>query len=251
VAWSQFKKITEGAERKKIGPKVEHYKFGEAPVLIVAPHIGGEKIEWKAEGKTVIFNMCEWATDILAAKAAREIGGHLMVSRIPRNKVDFARSPEDLGRGITARLGHSRLEHPVLMPVHADTSGRPLLEKFHKKIDEIRPKFILTYHGMMNKKYDVLLGFGRRKQYIGGLVNAHKFRSMVVRTLPKNPGLKVGISWKRLTGESDYVLKSHVHKPVRGALVEFNKKGRSEQEPSSEYEQLAVAIARVAKEWVE
>ncbi|MBR9681906.1 MAG: hypothetical protein GOV00_03870 [Candidatus Altiarchaeota archaeon] len=251
MAWEQFKAIVKGSKKEKLGPKVERYSFGKTPVLIVAPHIGGEKVKVTAEGKAVTFNMCEWATDVLAAVAAKDIGGQLMVSRIPRNKIDFARNPEELGKDVIARLGHSQLSAPVRVPVHSDLSGKKLLLNFHNKIAEISPKFILTYHGMMNKKYDVLFGFGRRKQYIGGLLNSYKFRAGIKAHLPKKSGLMLGISWKKLTGESDFILKSHVHRPVRGALVEFNKWGRNDKEPSSEYEQIAIAIARTAAKWVE
>ena len=50
MAWEQFKKIVKDAKKVKLGPKVEYYCFGATPVLIVAPHIGGEKIEVEAEG---------------------------------------------------------------------------------------------------------------------------------------------------------------------------------------------------------
>lgn len=251
MSWKEFKQVVKPAKKDKLGRKVEYYRFGPAPVLIVAPHIGGEKVQVKAEGKQVTFNMCEWGTDVLAAVAARDIKGGLLVSRIPRNRCDFARPPEKLGGGAIARLGHSQLEKAVKMVVHSEAKYRPLLEKFHRKINEVDPAFILTYHGMLNQKFDVLLGFGRRKQYIGGLKNSRRFkRDVLARLVEAELDLKVGVSYKKLTGESDYILNSHVKSPVMGGLVEFNKWGRAEESPTQDYRQLGIHIARTAKRWV-
>ncbi|HDR53616.1 MAG TPA: hypothetical protein ENN60_03035 [archaeon] len=250
MSWQDFKKIVQNAnETVKLGPKVEFYSFGKTPVLVVAPHIGGEGVEIHAEGRKVTINMCEWGTDILAAVAAREIEGSLLVSRVPRNHCDFSRSPDVLGKGATARLGHTDLKRPVLLKTHTKNEYLPLLKSFHQKIRDTNPRFILTYHGMMSRKFDLLLGFGRRKQYIGGLRKAFQFRYKVAM---QAKGLKVGVSHRRLTGESDYVLKSHTGSVCVGALVEFNKWGRpaGQTSPTGDYQELAKDVARVAAEWV-
>ena len=241
-----FDEVVSSAEHETLSDGVDFFSFGNLPILVLVPHAGGESLEVSSEGKKVTFNVEETNTDLLGAIAAKSIGANLLVSRVPRNRADFARNPDLLGKEMFAQLGHSSLEKPFKIKTHQDISYKQALEKFHKKIETLNPKFIMAFHGMRNRRFDVLLGFGKQRQYIKGIENSRKFKQNVIEKL-NNPNIKVGISVKKLLGESEYNLKHHVENKRLGVLCEFNYDGRKKNKLSQEYIDLSKAIAKSAK----
>lgn len=255
--WKEFEALVVKADHDQIGDGVDFYSFGSKPLLFLVPHAGGKRVEVSAQGKNITVNVSESGTHILAALAARSVGGKLIVSRVPRTEVDFARAPDQLGGDVKARLGHPDVLEPFHVRTHRDGSKRELLEDYHRCIEKVDPDFLLAYHGMRNTKFDVLLGFGSERQYIGGSDNALRFRSWV-RDLMGYSGdqgekstetPRVGVSINVLTGESEYNLNRHTGGSRDGVLVEFDKSGRCGS-PTEGYRRVSVAIAKAAERWV-
>ncbi len=233
------------------GPKKAFYWYLPEKwngVLIIAPHAGKKKLQLSEEE---YITLGEKNTDALTVVASANTGAGFIIVKVPRDEADFARPPELLGTGARAKLATS-MGRARVITTHNNPVWQPVLEKFHKLITEIQPRFLLTYHGMSSRAFDVLLGFGKDRRYIGGWENAKKFRENIQEFLQKwDVEVKIGISKKKLTGESDYILNHYTAKfGIPGALVEYNWQGRKGEIPSREYQLTAVAIAKAAERWV-
>jgi len=195
---------------------VEYDSFGDAPVLIVAPHEGTELVE--VDGASVVVG--ERGSGELAKIAAKHVGGSYIVVHVPRFRADFARSPELLGEGAMFRFNVLGKRHEFTG--HKDTAYKQIMEKFHNLVGEFNPKFLLSFHKMLGKDVDIRLGFGLDRKYIGNSKRALEFRKQVVGDLAvRGHSLEILVSKRALTGESEYILNRH-HKGRLAALVEFS-----------------------------
>lgn len=203
---------------------VEYDSFGDAPVLVVAPHEGTELVE--VDGVSVVIG--ERGSGELAKRAAKHVGGSYIIVHVPRFRADFARSPDLLGEGAMFRfnvLGKRRE-----FTGHKDTAYKEIMEKFHDLIEKFNPQFLLNFHKMLGKDVDIRLGFGLDRRYIGGSKKALEFRKHIVGDLAvRGYSLDILVSKRALTGESEYVLNRH-HNGRLAALAEFSSSKGFEME---------------------
>ena len=231
--------------------KIEYKVFSgyeENKILIVAPHAFQGRCFVNISGKMKKIKVGETNIHILTKIASYNINGAFIISYVPRTEADFARKPELLGKGLKLNFLVNGKRHPI--DIHKNTKYFYLLEKFHKMIEDLNPKFILSFHGTEIPNFDALLGFGKNKKYIKGKENAFRFRKNVLKKLKKLDiqDLKIKIS-KIYRGISEAVLNMHVKDNRMGILVEFNKTGRLPF-PSLKYQKMAICIAETAAECV-
>jgi len=222
-------------------------------VLIIAPHAGIKGVKVRVDGVEREVHVGDENTHILAKVAAWNLGSAALISYVPRDTADFARDPEMLGKELFLPLSvpTHKGRKKILVRIHRDRRYYEALKKFHREIEKLDPKFILSYHGMGPRfRTDVLLGFGEGRKYIGGVKNAFKFRELV-RKYEKKMGIDftVKIAKRRLLGRCEYNLAAHVREGRFGALVEFNYRLR-EGFPGEDVQKLGIAVARAAGEWV-
>jgi hypothetical protein len=223
---------------------VEYGSFGDAPVLVVAPHEGVELIEVEGE----LVRLGERGSGFLARTAAEHAGCSFIVVHVPRSRADFARDPALLGRGEKFRL-HMDGRKKVWLDCHTDRRYSGVLEKFHGLIEKKDPSFLVDFHTMGNAHIDVKLGFGKRRQYIGGTGRALRFRDELKAMMTHD--LNVLVSKKELTGESEFILRSH-HAGRLAAMVEFSStRGFSLHEGKIQpgYVEAAEKAAELAAKW--
>lgn len=245
----EFENFFSQVKTNWIENKIEYKFFGDE-VLIVVPHAGMKIEKIKINGKFYSFSIGEKNVGELAKIAAYNKKCGFLISYVPRVEADFARDPNLLGFGLKLkRIGKWRDERKrVLLKIHRNKNFLNLLLKFHSLIKSFNPKFIISFHGMFNRKFDILLGFGKNKKFIGGVEKAFKFRKKVKRKL-KDINLKIGISKRKLLGEREFILSTYT-KNRPGVLVEFNLEKRKEDIPSISYQIASIFIAETAKEWI-
>jgi len=233
-----------------IEEKVEYKLFDgyeRTRVLIVAPHASRERVKVEIEGRKISLRVGDVNSDKLAKIAAYNIGGAYLISYVSRIHADFARRPDDLGKGL--RLNYLYHGKRRSIRIHRDESYKPLLERFHELIEELKPRFILSFHGTVIKNFDALLGFGEERKFIGGRENAMMFKRLVLEKMKKyGIEAKIGVSKRFYLGRSEAILTMHVNEGRNGCLVEFSDKERVGF-PSKRYQILATCIAEVARGW--
>ena len=161
-------------------------------------------------------------TDLLAKLAALHLRSAFLVSWIPRHEADAARDPAQLGKGLRLWL-KTRNGKTIFVPIHRNPAYFGKLVFFHKKIQELKPRILVSIHGThRSRKFDLLLGFGANYEGIGGKKAALEFKLKFLDYLDKvfselglREDFKVGVGKLRFAGGVNYVLDKHV--------VEFNK----------------------------
>ena len=223
--------------------RMVEYEQGRSPILVVAPHEGTEVV--KVEGGPVVVG--ERGSGELARLAARHVGGSYIAVHVPRFRADFARAPELLGEGAKFRFNVLGERHEFTG--HKDTAYLRIMEEFHGLIEKFNPDFLLDFHKMLGRETDIRLGFGRDRRYVGGSGRALDFRDQVVRDLKiRGHDLKIMVSKRALTGESEYILNRH-HEGRLAALVEFSSSrgfDMDEGRISAGYREAAKVIAEQA-----
>jgi len=249
-----FEKWWEEQDPEKIHEKVECKVFEgyeKSRVLIIAPHAGTAQVEVGFSNGSVKRYIGDRNTDVLAKVAAFNIGGAVLVSYVPRTEADFARDPEKLGEGISLNVSKivNGSKVKVQVPIHRNPEWYGVLSRFHQKIEELDPMFILSYHGLgYTSKAHVVLGFGRNSNYIGGEENARMFVESV-RKIAREMNLNYEIKKASIfSGSSEWNLASHVRNRF-GVLVEFNFWLRKDF-PGEEAQKLGTAIAMAAVKWI-
>ena len=228
--------------------KVIEFHIGKEPLLFIAPHEGVELVEAEVEGEKRVVQIGERGTGYLAKLAAREVNGSYIVIHAPRLQADFARDPSLLGKGEKFRQNLDGKK--IWFESHKNTSYKLPIEKFHKLVGKINPKFIVDIHTMGSDRAHVKLGFGKDRRYINGSENALRFRDTLMEKSQLD--LKVQVSKVELTGESEFILNRYEEGRL-AMLVEFsNPLGFKIEngEIDKRYQTLMKHIALLTKEWI-
>ncbi len=227
---------------------IEYGSYGDAPIVFIAPHEGGELIKIDVGESKQIVEISERGTGYLVKLAAKQIGATFIINQVPRIQADFARDPKLLGKGEIFRyflLGKRRE-----LKCHINNNYLNLMERFHGLIEKLNPSFIIDFHRMSSEDIDIRLGFGVGRKYIGGSENALDFRKRIFNK-SNFDDLKIMISKRVLAGESEFILNKH-HKGRRAALVEFSSQRGFDLEKgkiSARYETFVKKLAEVSNEF--
>ncbi|MBI4018884.1 MAG: hypothetical protein HY364_01355 [Candidatus Aenigmarchaeota archaeon] len=247
--------------------------YSRNKILIVAEHAQTTRIKSPKHGKKAYIGIGDANTATLAKLGAWHSQSAYIIPTILRTELDLAR-PSD-AEGMRLRVlpfmadeGHEETESHI--PISTNKNLMHIFEFYHKTIESLNPKLILSYHGMhSHRQADVLLGFGPDRSYIGGSKNAFSFRRFFVKRLKerlKERNVRIDITVKvsksLFTGSKNYTLYRHVkeynekNSDIRfGIHVEFNRHGRVMKEhpslPKLRYQIAAQVLAECAEEWVE
>jgi hypothetical protein len=267
--------------KPEIREKVEWCKFenyDSNPVIFTAEHAFTKVFQYKKLGENARLVFGDTNTGWLARIAAFYLRSCYIIPRFQRIDADAARNPVLLSKGTEYRARVLNGDRPfVRVVIHKNKKYLPYLQYYHKIIENLEPKAILSIHGMDDRpksKYDILLGFGKNKRYILGTKNAFKFRKEFVKRLTKAivasdlleqgggefaEGIKVGVSKSLFTGESNYILNKFVgqfnerHESKRiGVHVEFTRRGRISKKkiPCLEFQLAVQVLAQMLGEWI-
>lgn len=237
--------------RSTMKNKVEHYFFPSPNnrILLTAEHAETKKYPIKGLGSSARALFGDKNTGWLARLAAYNIRSGYVVPHFNRIFADAARDPTKLGLGVSHKtriLNGS--EKTVRVRIHTDKRYTKPLMRYHSLIEEFSPSGILSVHGMhgRDKNIDILLGFGKKRSYIGGNKQAFAFRKEFRKRLQTalatdldgysrlGRKIKVAIGKNRFTGAANYVMKKHIEefneknngKRRLGVHTEFSSAGR-------------------------
>ena len=237
--------------RRKINPVVGNNieycvmeKFRNNRILFTAEHAQTARISIKNLGPKAYAGIGDKNTDLLAKIGSYYLHSAYLMPLFVRTEADASRPPKDLGKGLRlcVRLTFSK-QKIICLPIHSNPSMLPYLNHYHKTIEKINPKKIISVHGIsIKREFDMLFGFGQDYSCIGGKKEAFKFKSnfinylnSVFRQLNIRKDLKIGISTWRFTGSKNYVLSKHIsdynkkkaqNEQRIGMQVEMNLRGR-------------------------
>lgn len=216
-------------------------------VLVVVPHGNQEKHLVEVNDETFVVYGGDRNVDVLAKIAAYNNRCAYIISRVSRLEADFARPIDSLGEGLILNMLIRGKRRPVV--THKNKKYKKLLEEFHNIIKKLDPNFIVSFHGTVIRGFDVSLGFGDEKKFIGNTKKAFIFRKKVEECL-KTYGIKARICVARelYVGRKDFILNFHVKRKF-GCLVEFDKKGRVPF-PTEKFQMLATCIVNTACDFV-
>ena len=220
--------------------------YKKSRVLFTAEHAVTRRLRTKSG---IVFGVGDVNTGLLARLGAYHARGAYLIPRKSRIRVDLCRPGSQLGKGV--RLFAKILEGPgkrEYISIHKDRKALGYFLNYHRIIEELAPHKIVSVHGMAkDRKFDVMLGFGKRWNFIGGKRNAFKFRREFKERLESEGiELKVAIAKNLFTGQTNYTLRRHVQEWNKahpgekriGVHVEWNSKGRGKKGscPSVDYQ---------------
>jgi hypothetical protein len=248
---------------------LEKFRFNR--ILFTAEHAVVKKIELKEFGKNAYITIGEKNTDLLAKLAAFHIRSAYIFPLFSRLDADASRNPNDIGKGLTllTRIWKSKKQKRTRVLIHSNPAFLPHLNRYHKIIERLNPKAVISIHGMnIKRKFDVLFGFAENYSAIGGKDLAFQFKYSllnfledVFHKLKLGPPPKIAISTWLLTGSKNYVLSKHVVEYNKlsnenriGMQVEFNWRGRVDKKdwdkPSIRYQVFIQALANFVFRWL-
>ena len=190
----------------------------------------------------------------------------MISTSLSRYYADLCRPP---GQFSTLRVKINKSDRDFTrLPINWDESSVKVSKTFHRTIEKMNPRIILSYHGMHTRNdTDILLGFGPEKSYSLGNKNAFKFRDFfkeVLRQRLSEAGLRndiiVKISKNLFTGSNNYTLFKHIaeynkknSKKRLGIHVEFDRRGRKMKKyppvPRLRYQVAGQVLVECAKIW--
>ena len=268
---------------RKINPvtenKIEYYvmeRFLKNKILFTAEHASTDEIVVKNKiGKEEIIFIGDKNTDLLAKLAANYLRSAYIFPLFERTRADASRPPEDLGKGLRLfvkvfpKTGKGESKTSCLL-IHKDKTYLPYLMEYHRLIDQLNPKALVSIHGMSSKrKFDVLFGFGDDYLSIGGEKEAFRFKDEFIYFIDKvfsqmgiRNNLEIAVSTWLFKGSKNYVLTKHIidynkkNKDKRiGMQVEFNWSGRvkdyqKDPVPTLTYQILVQALGDFIFKWL-
>ncbi|MDI6806555.1 MAG: hypothetical protein QMD14_01920 [Candidatus Aenigmarchaeota archaeon] len=260
---------------RKIHPQVveevEYFVMERFPikkVLFTAEHAVSKEIPMKEYGKNAYIVIGDKNTDTLAKLAAYYIKSAYVATLFSRIDADAARDTMELGKGLRlfVRVFNSEKQPSIYVPIHSNKSYLSNLRRYHRVIEELNPKTIISIHGMhVGRKFDMLFGFDKNYGGIGGKENAFRFKREFISFLDGvfselgiRNNLEIAVSTWLFTGSRNYVLTKHViehnkkSKEKRiGMQVEFNWKGRVGEIaiPTIPYQVAVQALADFITKW--
>ena len=215
-------------------------------LFISAEHAYTHGIPVKRFGKNARLLFGDIYTGWLARLAAFHTKSLYVIPQFPRIHADPTRDPKELGKGIRylARIKGGTQEK-LYTKIHKDKKYLPYLLHYHEFIQKMNPSVIVSVHGMSEEatkgKFDILLGFGKDREYIKGTKTALRFKKELISRLDKEIKLldgsyqtldhriSIGLSKKLFTGSKNYILSKYATNPGRiGLHVEFSKVGRKD-----------------------
>jgi len=244
-------------------------KFPVNKILFTAEHAVCNKIPMKKFGKKAYIGIGDKNTDLLAKLAAFSIRSAYMIPKFLRTEADASRSPEELGLGLRlfSKIFYSKGQSTTYIPIHTDPSYLPYLQGYHRTIEELDPRTIISIHGMhIKRKFDLLFGFGENYEAIGGKKEAFRFKNEfnsfldnVFKKLGLRGNLNIAVSTWFLTGSRNYVISNHVIEHNKksenkriGMQVEFNWRGRVKKGdlvPTLAYQVVVQALGDFIFKW--
>lgn len=245
-------------------------KFPVNRILFTAEHAVCNKIPMERFGKKAYITIGDINTDLLAKLAAFSTRSAYVIPQFLRTQADAARPPEELGTGLRlfSKIFYSESQSTIYIPIHTDPSYLPYLQGYHKTIEQLDPRAIISIHGMhLKRKFDLLFGFGENYGAIGGKKQAFKFKNEfnsflddVFKGLGLEGNLNIAVSTWLLTGSRNYVISNHViehnKKSERkriGMQAEFNWKGRVKKDdmiPIQSYQVITQALGDFVFRWI-
>ena len=237
--------------------------YSKNRILITAEHAATKKLFLPEYGKRAFVGIGDKNTDKLAKLAAAHIGCAYMIARILRTQVDLSRPYKEFKKArLYAGLFNVEEQKKTKVLIHKDIGKADVLFFFHKKIEELKPRAILSFHGMhMRYKPDIILGFGPGRRYFDRPFEFrdffHERLCSVLDSLRLNNEFDIKIGNKLFTGTKNYTLYRHVRqfkgRSRLGIHVEFNLRGRisksTNELPKLRYQVAAQVLADCLKEW--
>ena len=156
-------------------------------ILIVAEHARTASIKSPRHGGRAYIGIGDANTATLAKLSAWYTQSAYIIPTLLRTQIDLSR-PAD-AQNLVLRVAPSEADEKwkgeeLDVPISTGRNLRHVFDFYHRKIEDLNPKFVLAYHGMHSRhKTDVLLGFGPGRCYIGGNKNAFAFRKLFVERL--------------------------------------------------------------------
>jgi hypothetical protein len=240
--------------RRKISPtvndSVEYFvmeKFRGNRILFTAEHAQTKRIGLEGAGKKAYIGIGDKNTEVLAKIGAYYLRSAYIVPRFIRTEADASRPPEDLGIGLRLFVKPSYAgQKTMYIPIHSNKSFLVRLNEYHRTIEQLDPRAIISVHGIsMKREFDLLFGFGEDYETIGGKKEAFRFRhefteylDSIFRETGIRANLKIAVSTWRFTGSQNHVLTKHIIEHNRtkskgdprkkriGFQVEMNLRGR-------------------------
>jgi len=228
---------------------VEYCKMEKYPVskiLFTAEHDKTTRVHLKQISETAYAGLGDTNTGTLAKIGAYYLRSGFLVPKFVRTDADPSRPPGELGKGLRLFVKQKRTGNsPVSIPIHKRASMMPKLMRYHEVIDEMDPDVIMSVHGVSAKRdFDMVFGFGKDFNYIGGKREAFRFRDQFSQELDRvfselgiSANLDIRVSTWRFMGHKNYVLSHHVDEYNKnngrkriGMQVEFNHRGRVSKE---------------------
>ncbi len=239
--------------------------YSKDRILITAEHAATKKLFMPEYGKRAFVGIGDKNTDKLAKLAAFHINGAYMIARILRTQVDLSRPYKEFKKArLYAGLFNVEEQRKTKVLIHKDIGKADILFFFHRKIEELKPRAILSFHGMhMRYKPDIILGFGPGRRYFDRPFEFrdffHERLGSTLDSLKMDNEFDIKIGKKLFTGTKNYTLYRHVKefkgRPKRlGIHVEFNLRGRIREStnelPKLRYQVAAQILADCLKEWI-
>ncbi len=244
-------------------------KYPVSRILFTAEHDKTEKVPLREISDTAYAGLGDTNTGTLAKIGAYYLRTAYLIPNFVRTDADPSRPPEDLGRGLRLFVKQKRTgNYPVSVLIHKKTSMMPKLMRYHEVIEQMNPKFVLSVHGVSEKReQDIIFGFGKEYNYIGGKKEAFRFRDEFSQELDRaynsigiTANLNIEVSTWRFLGHKNYVLSNHVtdhnlrsDEKRMGIQVEFNLKGRvskhDEKLPTIPYQMAIQVLGDFVYKW--
>ncbi len=100
--------------------------FSANRILILAEHAFSERIAVPECGKSAYIGIGDKNTDMLARMAAFYSGAAYIIPWLSRQKIDFARDPEMVGKDnkLLAAISHSKPQQNRYITIHSEASHK-------------------------------------------------------------------------------------------------------------------------------
>jgi hypothetical protein len=260
----------------KFSPKLENRveyeilkNYMQDRILITAEHAETKKLFLPEYGKTAFVGIGDKNTDKLAKLASNKIKCAYMISRILRTQVDLSRPYKDFRKArLYAGLFNVKFHKKTKILIHKDIAKANILLFYHKRIEELNPRAIMSFHGMhLRYKPDILLGFGPGRRYFDKPFEFREFfqsrLTNALESLKLENNMDIKISKKLFTGTKNYTLYKHIkefndeQRPKKkrlGIHVEFNLRGRirksTNELPGLRYQVASQVLAESLRQWL-
>lgn len=243
-------------------------------ILFTAEHAQTKRIPLGEVSKRAYIGIGDKNTGVLAKIGAYYLRSAYLMPIFIRTDADASRPPQDLGIGLRLFVRPSYAgQKTMYIPIHSNRGFISKLHEYHRTIDRLDPRVIISVHGIsIKREFDLLFGFGEDYDTIGGKKEAFRFRhefteylGRVFRETGVKANLKIAVSTWRFTGSQNHVLTEHIIEHNRSAAsndpkrrrigfqVEMNLRGRMTREdeelPTIPYQLAIQALGDFIYRW--